>query len=65
VVKYLDVHQLIQNGLKIDEALEPFENPVEKIILLFYLETLWKEKWNIFQGFEGWWSPSFFYSQNN
>lgn len=47
----MDVHILIQNGLKIDEMIEPFDDPVEKTILMFYLETLWKEKWNVFQGF--------------
>lgn len=51
VIKYMDVHTLIQNGLKIDELLEPFDDPVEKTIFMFYLETLWKEKWNTFQGF--------------
>jgi hypothetical protein len=32
---------------------------------MFHLETLWKEKWNAFQGFEGWWSPRFFSPQND
>lgn len=32
---------------------------------MFHLETLWKEKWNTFQGFEGWWSPHFFSAQND
>ncbi len=65
MIKYLDVHSLIQEGLKIDQNIEPFEDPVEKSILMFHLECLWKEKWNTFQGFEGWWSPHFFHSQNN
>lgn len=51
VIKYMDVHTLIENGLKIDEQMEPFDDPVEKTIFMFYLETLWKEKWNTFRGF--------------
>lgn len=51
---------LVRNGLEVDEAMEPFSNPVEKLIFMFHLETLWKEKWNELQGFEGWWSPHFF-----
>jgi hypothetical protein len=40
-------------------------NPVQKIQLIFYLETKWKEKWNEFQGFSSWWSPSFFKYQKD
>ena len=65
VVKYLDVHALTSKGLKIEDSIEPFENPVERIIFLFYLESEWKQTWNKLQGFEGWWSPPFFKAQKN
>ena len=56
---------MVSRGLTTAEIVETCYNPVEKTILLFYLETLWKDNWNWLQGFEGWWSPCFFQSQKN
>ena len=61
----MDIHALTDKSLKIDENIEPYENPVERTIFLFYLESEWKETWNKLQGFEGWWSPLFFKPQKN
>lgn len=61
----MEPHALIAKGLFINKNVEPFDDPVEKSILMFYLETLWQENWNWLQGFEGWWSPFFFRAQKD
>lgn len=33
----MDHHLLIEKGLVVDESIELFEDPVEKIIFIFYL----------------------------
>ena len=37
----MDVHAIVGRGLTIKEGIEPYEDPVERIIFMFYLETLW------------------------
>ena len=65
MIDYLDIQRIVGNGLHISEEYEPCQDPVERSIFLFHLETQWKDKWNSLQGFEGWWSPHFFEPQNN
>lgn len=61
----METHKLVSNGLNIKENEQTYEDPVIRIVFMFYLETEWKKTWNSLQGFEGWWSPFFFQPQKN